>query len=205
MSKIFSTNQVRNPMDRLVSAYRNKLECRAGKEYYYKVKRYYHKKKNIVIRKTILNWIFKNAQNGLLCSLFKGKSCRSMEKKLFRVTEKLANSNSERKGVDKNSEIVSLNHLKHFMKNQRYKEMRNSHQDCHTEVPDLSDLLKHFHSVEMEPSFWEFVQYVLAHPTGDPHWKPFTQVCRNDQGKLTSSSRWSRRAWSFFHPKISHH
>ena len=25
-------------MDRLVSAYRNKLECRAGKEYYYKVK-----------------------------------------------------------------------------------------------------------------------------------------------------------------------
>ena len=58
-----------------------------------------------------------NAQNGILCSLFRGKSCRSMEKKLFRVTEKLANSNSERKGVDKNSEIVSLNHLKHFMKN----------------------------------------------------------------------------------------
>ena len=66
--------------------------------------------------------------------------------------------------------------------------MRNSHQDCHTEVPDLSDLLKHFHSVEVEPSFWEFVQYVLAHPSGDPHWKPFTQVCGNDQGELTSSS-----------------
>ena len=109
-----------------------------------------------------------------------------MAKKLFRVTEKLANSNLERKGGDKNSEIVFL---KRFMKNQRYKEMRNSHQDCHTEVPDLSDLLKHFHSVEVDPSFWEFVQYVLAHPSGDPHWKPFTQVCRNDQGKLTSSSR----------------
>ena len=122
----------------------------------------------------------------LPCSLFRGKSCRSMAKKLFRVTEKLANSNLERKGSNKNSEIVFL---KHFMTNQRYKEMRNSHQDCHTEVPDLSDLLKHFHSVEVEPSFWEFVQYVLAHPSGDPHWKPFTQVCRNDQGKLTSSSR----------------
>ena len=55
LRQVFSTNQVRNPMDRLVSAYRNKLECRAGKEYYYKVKRYYHKKKNIAIRKTILN------------------------------------------------------------------------------------------------------------------------------------------------------
>ena len=55
LRQVFSTNQVRNPMDRLVSAYRNKLECRAGKEYYYKVIRYYHKKKNIAIRKTILN------------------------------------------------------------------------------------------------------------------------------------------------------
>ena len=55
LRQVFSTNQVRNPMDRLVSAYRNKLECRAGKEYYYKVNRYYHKKKNIAVRKTILN------------------------------------------------------------------------------------------------------------------------------------------------------
>ena len=55
LRQVFSTNQVRNPMDRLVSAYRNKLECRAGKEYYYKVNRYYHKKKNIAIRKTISN------------------------------------------------------------------------------------------------------------------------------------------------------
>ena len=112
--------------------------------------------------------------------------CRSMAGKLLRVTEKLANLNLERKGGDKNSEIVFQ---KHFMTNQRYKEMRNSHQDCHTEVPDLSDLLKYFIPVEVEPSFWEFVQYVLAHPTGDPHWKPFTQVCGNDQGKLTSSSQ----------------
>ena len=112
-----------------------------------------------------------------------------MAKKLFRVIEKLANSNLERKGGNKSSVIVSLNHKKYFMTNQRYKEMQNSHQDCHTEVPDLSDQLKHFHSVEVEPSFWEFVQYVLAHPAGDPHWKPFTQVCGNDQGKLTSSSR----------------
>ena len=59
LKQVFSTNQVRNPMDRLVSAYRNKLECRAGKEYYYKVSRYYHKKKNIVMRKTILNRISK--------------------------------------------------------------------------------------------------------------------------------------------------
>ena len=29
---------VRNPLDRLVSAYRNKLECRAGKEYYHQVR-----------------------------------------------------------------------------------------------------------------------------------------------------------------------
>ena len=55
LRQVFSTNQVRNPMDRLVSAYRNKLECRAGKEYYYKVNRHYHKKKNIAVRKTILN------------------------------------------------------------------------------------------------------------------------------------------------------
>lgn len=92
---------VRNPMDRLVSAYRNKLECRAGKEYYYKE----HGKKAV-------------------------QSYRKAGKLKFGE--------------------------------ERYKKMRNSHQDCHTEV---------------EPSFWEFVQYVLAHPTGDPHWKPFTQVC----------------------------
>ena len=134
----------------------------------------------------------------LSCSWFRGKFCRSMAKKLFRVTEKLANSNLERKGGDKNSEIVFL---KRFMKNQRYKEMRNSHQDCHTEVPDLSDLLKHFHSVEVDPSFWEFVQYVLAHPSGDPHWKPFTQVCRNDQGKLTSSSQMIYACLVFFSSK----
>ena len=109
----------------------------------------------------------------LSCSLFRGKSCRSTAKKLFRATEKLANSNLERRGGDKSSEIVFL---KHFMTNQRYKEMRNSHQDCHTEVPDLSDLLKYFYPLEVEPSFWEFVQYVLAHPAGDPHWKPFTQA-----------------------------
>ena len=99
-----------------------------------------------------------------------------MAKKLFRVIEKLANSNSERKGGKKSSVIVSLNRIKYFMTHQRYKEMQNSHQDCHTEVPDLSDQLKHFYSVEVEPSFWEFVQYVLAHPAGDPHWKPFTQA-----------------------------
>ena len=91
MSKIFSTNQVRNPMDRIVSAYRNKLECRAGKEYYYKVNRYYHKKNNIVIRKTILNWISKSfPANCLLCSRapdseesFAGawqKSCSELQK-----------------------------------------------------------------------------------------------------------------------------
>ncbi len=35
-------------MDRLVSAYRNKLECRAGKEYYYRVIKSSEKKCNFV-------------------------------------------------------------------------------------------------------------------------------------------------------------
>ena len=29
----------------------------------------------------------------------------------------------------------------------------------------------------MEPTFWAVVQYVLAHPTGDPHWTPYSQAC----------------------------
>jgi len=92
---------VRNPIDRLVSAYRNKLECRAGKEYYYKE----HGQKAV-------------------------QSYRKAGKLKFGE--------------------------------ERYREMQQLHQECHTEV---------------EPTFWEFVQYVLAHPSGDPHWKPFTQVC----------------------------
>jgi len=94
-------DQVRNPMDRLVSAYRNKLECRPGKEYYYK----------------------EHGQKAVQSYRRAGK---------LRFGE------------------------------ERYKEMQQLHQQCHTEV---------------EPTFWEFVQYVLTHPSGDPHWKPFTQVC----------------------------
>ena len=39
--------------------------------------------------------------------------------------------------------------------------------------------VEHLNFSQVEPTFWEFVQYVLSHPTGDPHWKPFTQVIKN--------------------------
>ena len=91
-----------------------------------------------------------------------------------------------------------------FMTNCRYREMQQLHQDCHTEVTgqlspknfvrlNLWNILIRWsfwniprlkysqveslkYSDQVEPTFWEFVQYVLAHPSGDPHWKPFTQV-----------------------------
>ena len=28
-----------------------------------------------------------------------------------------------------------------------------------------------------EPTFWEFVQFVLQNPGGDDHWKPYSQTC----------------------------
>ena len=43
-----------------------------------------------------------------------------------------------------------------------YHSMPSLHRDCNTSV---------------EPTFWEFVQFVIKHPTLDNHWKPFSQVC----------------------------
>ena len=37
----------------------------------------------------------------------------------------------------------------------------------------------------LEPTFWEFVQYVLKHPTQDDHWKPFSQLCSVCRVKYT--------------------
>ena len=28
-----------------------------------------------------------------------------------------------------------------------------------------------------EPTFWEFVQYVIRRPTGDEHWTPISRLC----------------------------
>ena len=174
-------------MDRLVSAYRNKLECRAGKEYYYKVNKYYHKKKNIAIRKTTLNWLSKNAQRMAfyaLLLLIQRKVLQEHGKKAVQSYRKVGKLKfGEERWRQKFRNCVSETfHDKSKVQRDAKLASRLSHRGTWF----IWSVEKHY-PVEVEPSFWEFVQYVLAHPTGDPHWKPFTQVCGNDQGELTSS------------------
>ena len=85
-------------MDRLVSAYRNKLECRAGKEYYYQV---------IITIITTQQSNYNSSQKVTTLLLpvkfiFEEFFCRNMVRKLFRVTEGLENSTLERRGVRRN-------------------------------------------------------------------------------------------------------
>ena len=51
-----------------------------------------------------------------------------------------------------------------------YKAMDDHHSSCKT---------------YREPTFWEFVQFVLKRPTQDDHWKPFSQVCSVCKVKYT--------------------
>ena len=44
----------------------------------------------------------------------------------------------------------------------KYHEMDSLHSSCKTKV---------------EPTFWEFIQFLIKHPTTDNHWKPFSQLC----------------------------
>ena len=43
-----------------------------------------------------------------------------------------------------------------------YQEMSEKHSPCRT---------------GLEPTFWEFVQFVLKHQLSDDHWRPFSQAC----------------------------
>ena len=76
-------------MDRLVSAYRNKLECRQGKEYYYKVGETSIYAVSHVNHDSFLKSV-KNLTKPLIFS--------NMVKKLFRVTERPENSALGKRG-----------------------------------------------------------------------------------------------------------
>ena len=85
-------------MDRLVSAYRNKVECRAGKEYYYQVIITTQPNKLIATARKKYSTLLLPVKFTFEESFF----CRNMVGKLFRVTEGLENSTLERRGGRRN-------------------------------------------------------------------------------------------------------
>ena len=136
-------------MDRLVSAYRNKLECRQGKEYYYKVGEtsiyavslsHMNHDSFLKVSKTWRNHLFSATWSKSCSELQKGRRTQLWER------EVICNM------------WVLWNQL-NGQNQQRYKEIQQMHQDCHTEVTDwLSFIVQLNIWTFLRLNIWTFLQ-----------------------------------------------